>query len=659
MNRDWRVVLTAALALLAYPSVGHAQTALPRGGWLVPSKAEVRSAVVPPGFPSFNSIHGIVVDQVGTPLPRVRVRVIGPAMAVSATQSDGQFHVASLPQGQYVVRASLPGYAVARSQRLNLDAGFAPTVRLTMVREGRGAGSGPSPRPPTELTAGFGASDAPRTIETSDSAAEGQTQADGDSADPENEPAEHQNHSETAWRLRHLERSPLKDAAANAGVVDSLDGQGLVPDTMTILQRAMGTSMRMASSLFDLSLSGQVNLLASGAFDRPGQLFSSNQFAQNVAYVSLGSDAGDLGNWTVRGAMMQGDVSSWILAGFIVAPETNRHAYDMGMSYSVQRYDSSQPAAVTAAGARNAAEVYGFDRWNISPKLALGYGARYSRYDYLAGSGLLSPRVDVTVTPADRFRVTLVAARRMIAPGADELVPAVSAGFWLPPSRTFSPLVAYDGFRVERTDHYEIGVEHDLDRTVVVAFRTYRQDVNDQLAMIFDARGGTNGRAALGHYYVATAGDVRTHGWTAGVSHEIGTVRSTVEYSLARAVWVPGRAADAIARASASAARAGPEALSDLTASVRAEIPQTATRLFVLYRLNNGFAGAEDVRHAARFDVQVNQPLPFLNFSDAQWEMLLDVRNLFRDPETGASAYDEILVMHPPKRIVGGILLRF
>ena len=658
MNRDWHIASTAALALLAYPSVSHAQVALPHGGWLVPSKAEVRS-VAPPSSSSFNSIHGIVVNQAGTPLPRVRVRVVGPAMVVSATASDGRFHVASLPQGQYVIRAYLPGYSVARSQRLNLDAGLAPSVRLTMVRDGRGTASDPSSRPPIELAAGFGVSDAPSTIETNSPAAEAQAQTGGDSTDPESEPVDRDDHSETAWRLRHLERSPLKEAAANAGLLNSFDGPGLVPDAMAILQRAVGTSMRMASSLFDLSLSGQVNLLASGAFDRPEQLLSSNQFAQNVAYISVGSNAGDFGNWNVRGALMQGDVSSWILAGFIVAPDTNRHAYDMGASYSAQQYDSSQPAAATAAGARNAAEVYGFDRWRVSPTLALGYGARYSRYDYLAGSGLLSPRVDVTLTPADRFRVTLVASRRMMAPGADEFVPAISAGFWLPPSRTFSPLVAYDGFSPEGTDHYQIGVEHDLHRTLVVAFRAYRQDVNDQLATIFGVRTGTDGRMALGHYYVATAGDVRTNGWTAGVSHEIGAVHSSVEYSQTHALWVPGRSADAIARASASTARAGAETLSDLTTSVRAEIPQTATRLFVLYRLNSGFARVEDMRTAARFDVQINQPLPFLNFNDAQWEMLLDVRNLFRDPETGASAYDEVLVVHPPKRIVGGILLRF
>ena len=33
----------------------------------------------------------------------------------------------------------------------------------------------------------------------------------------------------------------------------------------------------------------------------------------------------------------------------------------------------------------------------------------------------------------------------------------------------------------------------------------------------------------------------------------------------------------------------------------------------------------------SRFDVQVRQSLPFMNFSSARWEMLLAVRNFFRE----------------------------
>ena len=39
--------------------------------------------------------------------------------------------------------------------------------------------------------------------------------------------------------------------------------------------------------------------------------------------------------------------------------------------------------------------------------------------------------------------------------------------------------------------------------------------------------------------------------------------------------------------------------------------------------------------------------------------MLLTVRNLFREDLLDASIYDELLVVKPPKRIVGGLTVRF
>ena len=61
----------------------------------------------------------------------------------------------------------------------------------------------------------------------------------------------------------------------------------------------------------------------------------------------------------------------------------------------------------------------------------------------------------------------------------------------------------------------------------------------------------------------------------------------------------------------------------------------------------------------ARFDVQVRQALPFMDFSSAKWEMLVAVRNFFHDSASDQSIYDELLVVRPPKRVVGGLTLRF
>jgi hypothetical protein len=100
-----------------------------------------------------------------------------------------------------------------------------------------------------------------------------------------------------------------------------------------------------------------------------------------------------------------------------------------------------------------------------------------------------------------------------------------------------------------------------------------------------------------------------------------------------------------------------------VTTTVEAQMPVTETRVFVLYKLNTGFAASESVsahgRFGSRFDLQVNQALPFLDFTSAQWEALVTVRSLFREDLVETSIYDELLVVKPPKRVVGGLTVRF
>jgi hypothetical protein len=117
------------------------------------------------------------------------------------------------------------------------------------------------------------------------------------------------------------------------------------------------------------------------------------------------------------------------------------------------------------------------------------------------------------------------------------------------------------------------------------------------------------------------------------------------------AVWAP------------AAIRARTEDIHDLTTSIETDVPQTSTRFFFLYKVNNAFARGPDPAQSAidyRFDVQVNQALPFMPFSNtAHWEVLVGLRNLFRDPTLAGSVYDELLVVRPPKRVIGGVLIRF
>jgi len=112
-----------------------------------------------------------------------------------------------------------------------------------------------------------------------------------------------------------------------------------------------------------------------------------------------------------------------------------------------------------------------------------------------------------------------------------------------------------------------------------------------------------------------------------------------------------------------SAIRDDFEHVHDFTTTLETELPQSATRVFVLYKLNSAYIRADGSESRpgldGRWDVQVSQALPFMNFLNAQWEMLVAVRNLFRESFAETSIYDELLVARPPKRLVGGITVKF
>ena len=237
------------------------------------------------------------------------------------------------------------------------------------------------------------------------------------------------------------------------------------------------------------------------------------------------------------------------------------------------------------------------------------------------------------------------------------------AGTWLPPERTFAPIRGTT-FVPERTRHLDVAVEHDLTDSTMVGVRAFTQRTNDQIVTLFGMGGLERQAADLGHYWVGTAGDVDARGYTVSIRQVIARrIRGSVDYTIATAEWQETAESDPLARRVPGLARTGTERLHDVTTTLETELPITETRVFALYRINTGYAGDHmtDLEHApdARFDVQVTQSLPFMNFSNAQWEMLLGVRNLFRDVVDEASMYDELLVVRPPKRIVGGLTLRF
>jgi hypothetical protein len=583
-------------------------------------------------------LEGVVTDDRGQPLSGVVVSALGSTTAFAVTDRAGRFAFRTLPPGSYLVRAHLQGYVPPRARMIRVSPAARSTSTIALAPRAT------ADSPPQIVAAGVSQVDQPEP-----------STADG---------ADH-DHGEAAWRLRHLKRSVLKEVAT--GIVTVSDDDSFIEDSFETFGRAMGHSARVASSLFgDLRpFSGEVNFLTTRSFDRPQDLFSVDDLPRGVAFVSLTAPAG-AADWKIRGAMTQGDLASWVVAGSYVRRAPASHQYEAGLLYSMQRYDGGNPAALVsvADGSRNAGEVFAYDRWTVRRGVMLQYGARYARYDYLEDDVLFSPRIAVTVGPKQGARLRFTASRRELAPGAEEFAPHDGLSVWLPPERTFSP-ISTQGFRAERVEHYEIASEHDMSHGLMIGLRAFRQSVNDQIVTLFGVPRPSRSVDDLGHYYVASGGDFEARGWGIGISRQLtGNVRGSIDYTRTDAEWgrqsADGRVVSLLAR---SAQRSDSETLHDLTTSVDTEVPLTATRVYFLYKLNTAFASADALEEAgrvgSRFDLQIHQALPFMNFTAAQWEMLLTVRNLFRDDLLDASIYDELLVLKPPKRIVGGLTVRF
>jgi hypothetical protein len=584
-------------------------------------------------------LFGIVLDDAGRPLAGAVVSALGSTSAFAVSGRDGRFAFRNLPSGPYLIRAHLQGYLPARGRIVQVSPTAHEISTLALIRRADES------EPTQVLAAGVGPADAPEPT-TGDNSGE--------------------DRGEVAWRLRHLRRSVLKDT--ETGLIDLGDTISFQDDPVAAFTRAAASSARYATALLaDLPVNGQFNLLTRTSLDRPQDLFNADTWTpRGIAYLSLQAPS-SVGQWAMRGAMTEGDISSWILAGSYQRTSPGAHRYEAGMSYGMQRYlgGNADALAAVADGTRNVGAVYAYDNWTIGRNLSIAYGAKYARYDYLQDSGQFSPRASFVITPdADpHVKVRATISRRSLAPGAEEFLPPAT-GLWLPPERTFAPVSARHGLTPEHVDQLEFGAQREWAGDFVVGVRTFRQNVDDQLLTLFGAAVPGTAAASVGHYYVASGGDFRAQGWGVGVSRSVTDgLRASVDYTRVNSEW-RRRSPDAVVLApvARSLLRSGHDSFHDLTTTVESILPVTDTRVFVVYKINSAFAGggrADMPRAGARFDVQVNQSVPFMQFSSAQVEMLVAVRNLFREEALEASVYDELLVMRPPKRIVGGVTVHF
>jgi hypothetical protein len=644
------VLLTAAVA--GHAPVSHARqpqgSRPPRAAAPSPSPAPVLiTASLASGW-----IEGLVTDDRHQPVAGAAVTAQGRDLLIIETDRTGRFELRGIPAGTYLLRVQGRGYAASRREFVQVvpSRGTHFDVQLR-----RAAAPAIAPAESMVMAAGVGLASATAVT------------ASQPTAEPEPvEPVPH-DHSSAAWRLRHAKRSVLRDTTARIGDVSALDGEALWRDRADPAGWLAGVGPAPITALLDGTLSGRVQLLTTGAFEQPFEAFTMDETPAGIAFVHLTGPLSTRTTWSVEAATARGGVSSWFVGGSYATVVADRHGVEVHSSYSRQR--SAAASGIRVFGIedddRSAGGVQVVDHWTISPRLMLDVGGRYARYDYLRDPGLFSPTVTASFSPAGRTWVRVTATRDMTAPGAEEFVPQAYGSMTLPPQRTFSALVSGAPLEGQETRHLDIAIEQDV-ADYRLAFRHFRQDVDGQLVTIFDpglAKGQR--RADLSHYAVASVGDFAASGFGVGVSRPLGThLRGGVEYRTSDGGWAGGDDAAAVGPVAPSAVRVGRERLHDVTMRVDAAAPRTGTRFSAACRFNTLFTRGQvdeaEPGRATRFDVQVYQGVPFLNGEAAQVELVFGVRNLIRSGlEAGTSIYDELLVVRPPTRVVGGVTVQF
>jgi hypothetical protein len=574
-----------------------------------------------PGPEVPSQISGTVHDDGGRPLGGVMVIALGSTLVSATSDVFGRFTLA-LPPGEYVLRATREGFVSTyrESVRVPLRALIKRQILLN--------------RPTTENgTADNSVASGPATPRN------------GLPGAPDH------SHGEAAWRLRRLPPTVLRDQGGAPGEL-AHTSSGVRP-RFSLLEWARYESRRAASYLSDTDFSGHVNYLASGAMSGlHGRM--SPEGPSRVADLAVGAPAGAAGEWVVRGVMDAGRLSSWAVHGEYRSREDGRRAFSIGASHSLHAGASLAPSVVVG-GERRVTGAYLLDRWRLPGLFEVDYGVRVDRYDYLERGLLPGGRVGFRGPILGDTLLVVSAARHLLAPGSDEFLRPSSPAPWLPPQRTFSPL-GQSAFAVEQVGRIEVGVEHAFGRNVV-SVRRFFEATTDQTAMLF----GLDQTDAVEHYYVATPGGYEQHGWVARVEGRIaGLLRGRVAYSIAQAHWRPGPGALLLEPLVSSASREGDERTHDLTALVEGVIPGTSISVVASYRLNSAYGGTRvDPSLAGRFAAQMQCALPWQPVEGSRLEVLFSIRTLYRDLGHPGSAYDELLTISPPLRVVGGMRLRF
>lgn len=551
---------------------------------------------------------GWVENTHGAPVAGALISVFGKGIGnsglVTLTDSSGQFMLPRLPAGSYTLRALGSGHVPSAAQRFTVlpDRDSTFTLSLTPVGEAVAADKG---------------------------VAEKDGRPEADAAD--DSPALR----EWRWLVRHKRRSVLE-----ARLDDPPIDEGSVRLTEALTFRPI------TAWLSDIG--GSVEFVAS-----PAGALSTDALAGQGA-VRLQGRLADGVRWNLGGLMTDNQGRSWRMAAEFTLEPGGGNTIETGAGYGTGFVRSFGAGDSDAPDPGGVGAMFVKTHLRLAERVRASVGARYSYYGFLADSNHLDTLASVEFDSTPGTVVRASAGTRTLAPGGDLLTLSTREAF---------PAIAYatirDGLRASKTDHYELAVDRTMGPTSL-GVRAFYEDTADQIVNVFQPS-STSLR-------MFNAGQIATRGVGLTISRHLGDAFSgSLSYTYGqsrRGARPDGDGMSGLWPATASFRQAD---FHDLEAHFQTFIDVTDTRLDASWRINAlnsesdsfGANPGNPMATNTRFDIQLTQGLPFLQpLTRAEWEVLVTVRNLFYERSEGAM-FDEMVVMHPPKRVMGGIAVRF
>jgi hypothetical protein len=545
---------------------------------------------------------GWVETSQGVPVAGAVVSLFGKGIRggslVTLTDSAGQFAMPSLPAGSYTLRAISNGHEPAAARQVTVLPNQESLFTVSLTPEGEAAvAATPEADPGTTGVA-------PR---------------------------------EWRWLVRHRRRSVLdsEDGSAPAGPTEVVTSN--LPSPVTPLAVA--------------DLIGSVEFV-SAPLVLDDSAASPLDSAANLGAVRLRGHFAGGGSWSLGGLMAETGATTWRMAAEFLIDPAEGHQLEAGAGFGTRDLQlgvtEAQPLGIDV---RSLGALFVRDTWAVDENFTASAGARYTFVGFVRDHHYVDPYAAIAIRSGRNTQLRGSVGTRTLAPGGDLLTLSTIAS---------SPVLAMarlaDDARVERVLRTEVTIDRNLGKTTTIGALAFNEGVRDQLVSEYGADPGTRA------FRIGNAGAVGVRGVGLTVSQRLGTALvGTVTYTAGQTRYDGSPAGDAWSQFPVFAHAAD---FRDLVARLETLIDATDTRLTAYCRWNTlipEYDGVETVAavHNTRFDVQLTQGLPFLrDLTRADWEVLLSVRNLsYENAEAGS--FDELVVLRPPKRVMGGVAVRF